>query len=489
MWGKSLVFATRIEHADSLAQAFEVAGAPVRVIHSRMEGSRAEALDWFRTATTEVVLVSVGMLTEGIDLPDANAAFLARPTTSRILLRQMIGRVLRGPKANGGPEAHIVDFRDRWENFADIVEPDEVLEVEEVDPTDRERARRLPEILADDGNTPIPDDVAAQVRRAARAVRILIGKSGRGAPLIDPLLVTSRLAGWYELPGRRVAVFEHQQQGFRELLDVARLDLSGVPFLSYFEDGHPPYPSQASLRELVDHVREWDEIPTFVAVEASLGPQTTAAVLFDAGPLHDWERSDLIRESWERTLIRAAYPNPETFEIAVERELRQLRLKRTGRPERFDPEGRRVKPSQQGRRRLPRTERWLNPAVDVAVKRVRTLLPPDVASRLNVPTVEWTARVVSSTLGHWSIKLTGKNKGKQIIRINSLLRTDHEIVSDEMLGYLVYHELLHHLLPGMGHDAEFRDYESRWPDSVTIDAAFDTLHEKWHTDPERYNNR
>jgi hypothetical protein len=198
------------------------------------------------------------MLTEGIDLPDARTAFLARPTTSRILLRQMIGRVLRGPEAGGGAEAHLVDFRDRWENFADIVEPDEVLDVDEVDPRDSQRKRRLPEIVADDGATEIPDEVAAQVGRAFRAVRMLLAHGADGAVGLDPFLVTSRLAGWYQLPDRRAAVFEHQLQPLRDLLaDAVRRDLGGLPLLSYFDDSHPPYPSQVALRQLVDHAREW----------------------------------------------------------------------------------------------------------------------------------------------------------------------------------------------------------------------------------------
>jgi hypothetical protein len=70
--------------------------------------------------------------------------------------------------------------------------------------------------------------------------------------------------------------------------------------------------------------------------------------------------------------------------------------------------------------------------------------------------------------------------------VNRLLRADPAVISDEMLGYVVYHELLHHLLPASGHDAEFRDYESRWPDSVQLDARFDTLYDHFSVDPRRY---
>lgn len=489
LWGKTLVFATRIDHADALTGLFQEAGAPVRAVHSQMEGSRSEVLDWFRSSTREAVLVSVAMLTEGIDLPDADTAFLARPTTSRILLRQMIGRVLRGPAAGGAPEAHLVDFQDRWENFSDVLDPEEVLEVEEVDPRDPERERRLPEIVADDGVTEISDDVVAQVRRAFRAVAMLLTEDTSGPRGLDPLLVTSQLAGWYQLPDRRIAIFEHQRDGVLSLLDTAvSLDLRGSPLLSYFDDSHPPYPSQAVLRQMVDYVREWGQPPPFEEAQATIGPQDCAVAIFNAGPLNDWERADLVRAHWDRSLVRAAYPSLETFEVAVEQELRQRRAQRRGEPKLFDPETGLIATPELASRKLPRSERSLDPARLIAIDRIRDLIPPDIAARLDssIP-VEWTRRVVSTTWGHWSIKLSGKNRGSQVIRINRLLQTAPKFVSDEMLAYLIYHELLHHLFPGMGHSWEFREYEALWPEGDRLDAAFDTLHERWSTDPARYN--
>ena len=44
-------------------------------------------------------MIPTRMLTEGVDLPDTLTAFLGPPTTSRVLLQQMIGRVLRRPRA------------------------------------------------------------------------------------------------------------------------------------------------------------------------------------------------------------------------------------------------------------------------------------------------------------------------------------------------------------------------------------------------------
>ena len=75
--------------------------------------SNSKILEKFRNNELEV-LVNIRMLTEGTDVPKVNTVFLTRQTTSNILLTQMIGRALRGPKFGGTEEAHIVSFVDNW---------------------------------------------------------------------------------------------------------------------------------------------------------------------------------------------------------------------------------------------------------------------------------------------------------------------------------------------------------------------------------------
>ena len=54
------------------------------------------------------VLTSCALLSEGFDAPDSAVAMLLRPTMSRALYRQQVGRVLR-PKADGG-RAVVLDY-------------------------------------------------------------------------------------------------------------------------------------------------------------------------------------------------------------------------------------------------------------------------------------------------------------------------------------------------------------------------------------------
>lgn len=482
-WGKTLVFATSIDHADGLRELFEKADVPCRSLHSRSAESSAETLDWFRAETNPCVLMSVGMLTEGVDLPDARTAFLARPTTSRILMHQMVGRVLRGPTAGGDPEAHLVYLRDRWENFGDVLEPPEVIPMDPPEPTGGRTDGALPPVVSDDG-TPLPPEVSATVERLmaqARHSAVLDDDDPDNDRSLDPHLTASALAGYYDLGDRKVPVFEHQRDGYNDLLDWADEPLQGYGLLTFFDGEPPPFPTRRSLRELVEYAREFER-PQFVELQATIGPDAAADAVIAAGPITLEERRRLVRDHFDSTLNRQAWATFAHFEQAVDALIRQ-RLD-GARP--FDAE--RLRYASTGTERLPRRRRPLSPIVNEALKKARQLLPPELADRMtNPPPVYWTRRVVTSTWGHWTIALGKKGAGRQQIRINRLLRTDPKHFSDEAVAYLVYHELLHHLLPGQGHDAEFRMLEQLWPGAPQLDLEFDTLHEYWDLDPKRYS--
>ena len=92
----------------------------------------------------------------------------------------------------------------------------------------------------------------------------------------------------------------------------------------------------------------------------------------------------------------------------------------------------------------------------------------------------------ATTFGTWVLDTRGKSRGRARLVINSMLNTRRSIISDEALGYLVYHEMLHHVLPFRGHDLGFRTYESHWPNAAEHDATYDSLEEEFDLDPKRY---
>jgi len=70
-----------------------------------------------------------------------------------------------------------------------------------------------------------------------------------------------------------------------------------------------------------------------------------------------------------------------------------------------------------------------------------------------------------------------------------ILRTDPGIVPDEALKCLLYHEALHHLLPGEAHSERFLGLEAQWPDWQDHNLKLDLLHRRYAMDPIHYPNR
>jgi len=127
-YGKTLIFAPDVQGAALLTDALRAhlpEGIEAEYLASYRPDSgdrdpqgERELLERYRDPNDRLgVLVNVDMLTEGVDLPITKTVFLARPTSSEILLRQMLGRALRGPAAGGHHEAHIVSFEDDWGTY------------------------------------------------------------------------------------------------------------------------------------------------------------------------------------------------------------------------------------------------------------------------------------------------------------------------------------------------------------------------------------
>ena len=100
----------------------------------------------------------------------------------------------------------------------------------------------------------------------------------------------------------------------------------------------------------------------------------------------------------------------------------------------------------------------------------------DYADRLNgaeLPSVEWSRKPRKGSWAYWTPRISGKSKGRTYISVNSALRAPHSQVSDELLEFLSWHVLCHHVTPNQGHDAEFRRLEALWPHAQRYDHALD----------------
>ncbi|MCC8178488.1 MAG: DEAD/DEAH box helicase family protein [Cloacibacillus sp.] len=105
---KAIVFCCDIKHSQDLAAAFRDAGVAAEAVWGAMEGRR-EILDGYAIGRIRVIC-NCNVLTEGFDDPTTAAVLLARPTKSRTLYIQMVGRGLR--LAPEKTDCLVMDFAD-----------------------------------------------------------------------------------------------------------------------------------------------------------------------------------------------------------------------------------------------------------------------------------------------------------------------------------------------------------------------------------------
>ena len=104
----TLVFCVDLAHVAGLTNKFREHGIEAqRVTGNTPKQERSSRLDSFRKGEFPV-LVNCGVFTEGTDIPNIDCVLLARPTKSRNLLVQMIGRGMR--LHPGKKNCHIIDM-------------------------------------------------------------------------------------------------------------------------------------------------------------------------------------------------------------------------------------------------------------------------------------------------------------------------------------------------------------------------------------------
>ncbi len=112
-----LIFATSVEHAQTLAALLNWKGVRSRAVSGETETTiRRRVVEEFRLGEIKA-LVNYGVFREGFDAPKTRAIIVARPVYSPNLYFQMIGRGLRGPLNGGDEQCLILNVRDNIEQF------------------------------------------------------------------------------------------------------------------------------------------------------------------------------------------------------------------------------------------------------------------------------------------------------------------------------------------------------------------------------------
>ena len=120
-WGRlkqrrTLAFCVSIRHAEFMAEQFRKAGIAAQAVYGGSELGRVEALDQLNTNSLEV-LFSVDLFSEGMDLPLIDTVMMLRPTESKVLFLQQLGRGLRKAEADGKTHLVVLDFIGNHQSF------------------------------------------------------------------------------------------------------------------------------------------------------------------------------------------------------------------------------------------------------------------------------------------------------------------------------------------------------------------------------------
>ena len=111
---RTLAFCVSIRHAEYMAEQFVRAGIAAAAVYAGSTLGRGDALERLDDRRLQVIF-SVDLFNEGLDLPGIDTVMMLRPTESKTLFLQQLGRGLR--KADGKEKLVVLDFIGNHHSF------------------------------------------------------------------------------------------------------------------------------------------------------------------------------------------------------------------------------------------------------------------------------------------------------------------------------------------------------------------------------------
>ena len=123
---KGIVFCANVQHCKDLAETFKKNNITAAAVWGNMKKTtrRGKLKEFSKGKIT--VLLSCSLLTEGYDEPTVTCIVMARPTKSKSLFQQMVGRGLRIDGNNSKKDCLVLDFNDKHHNLKTIVKLDDI---------------------------------------------------------------------------------------------------------------------------------------------------------------------------------------------------------------------------------------------------------------------------------------------------------------------------------------------------------------------------
>jgi superfamily II DNA or RNA helicase/SAM-dependent methyltransferase len=111
---RTLAFCVSVRHAEFMVDQFTRAGVACAAVYAGSSLGRAQALECLDTGELKI-LFTVDLFNEGVDLPSIDTVAMLRPTESKILFLQQLGRGLR--RSDGKTHLVVLDFIGNHHSF------------------------------------------------------------------------------------------------------------------------------------------------------------------------------------------------------------------------------------------------------------------------------------------------------------------------------------------------------------------------------------
>ncbi len=480
-YGKTLIYAINIRHAVLLTEYFRENGVRCEYVASlRPDGTkdnRSQVLQEFSDPDSGLdVLINVQILTEGVDLPSVKTVFLSRPTNSEILMRQMVGRALRGRKAGGTDIAYVVSFEDHWEKFPDLESPldlfPELMEFSETEIEDAvdeavARTKRVVELLPWD----VIRSIASKLRQDIRTLADAFEAVPHGWFILERFEEDDCIR-------QLIPVYEHQKPCWDAMLkylapksgeELEKIDVTEL-YEEYFFDCDVPKPSLDKVFQMLEHLISGNEPEYQEYEERKQSDPYELARQIHTKDLRRSEEEALLAAAFENSLAKCIYPSYREFTGAVNDALYELKN-----PDEATS--------------IPKGIPVFEPIYDEILAPgpyhdLETLLRETLDKGAKILEVEkmdprieivWTKRPIKTWFGVAYFEENGFY-GSGTIRVNCLLNSSD--VSKEAIRFLLWHEYLHLYLKS-NHTKDYRKYERMWPGYVEADRELNSLGERF----------
>ncbi len=456
-YGKTLIFALNSTHCIALCEELQKRGIRCDYIYCAHSGNE-EKISRFQRGELDV-LVNIQVLTEGSDVPDIQTVFLTRPTSSDVLLMQMIGRGMRGEGSGGTKTVNIVDFCDVWGSFSYWLSASMIIDMMDVDTDTDEEIR---------------EEIIRKEREMVPWAMFRDIINGIDTSCIDANgdLTVSLPVGWYDIIDEdgldsKVLVFESQLTGYLEMWKQKKETLdnpyfNGEKAVEMYFDDICLLPNANDIDSILELYRMSGEFPHFNQFKERniIDAAVVAKKLVDAN-IGIADLDNKIKEVYVENsqIIDSVYGS---FENYTSRVIDFIRY-----PSGIKPIGMKIEEIEEETLAID-----LTPVYDINELTAEVIEEMFDGAYGELPKISWTNLRYTGYYG----KYFYRNEG-DFIRINSVLNSKD--VPKETVKYIIYHELLHR--DYRYHNNDFRREEHKFPDWTTHERFLDFTLPKFDT--------